>query len=98
LPTTGPDIPAPERYQQRVLRRSRKYSLLPQALVAGLLVLLVWEMLRVNVNSDLRAEFPWRVTLLGVDTTASIVAAFIGVIIARGQFARAIQPTLGSLP
>jgi hypothetical protein len=48
------------------------------------------------MSEDLRQEFPWRIAFMGVDTTATITAAFVGVIIARGQFARAIQPTLGS--
>src|SRR5512140_2640101 len=84
-----------ERYRQRTLRRNPRYSLLPLIAVTLLLALLAWEVVRSNVDEQLRRQYPWRLSFLGVETTATLAAAFIGLMVARGQFARTVRPTIG---
>jgi len=89
------DVLRSVRYRQRTLRRNPRYVLAPVVGITVLLGLLLWEVLRDNVDEPVRHTYPWRLTFLGVDTTATLAAAFIGLVVARGQFARTVRPTLG---
>jgi len=90
-----PNLQQPGRYRQRTLRRNPRYSLLPLVAIALLLVLLAWEVLRKNLDLRMQGQYPWRLTFLGVDTTATLAAVLIGLIVARGQFVRTVRPTIG---
>jgi hypothetical protein len=84
-----------DRYQQRVLKRNRKYYLYPLFGLTLLCLLLVWEVVRQNVSPADQLRFPWRVTFLGVSTTASLAAGLAALILARNQFAHTVAPNLG---
>lgn len=80
---------------QRVVRRSRTFVVLPTCVFAVLLCDLVWELVRANVDTSSAGAWPWRFTLLGVPSAAALAGAIGSLILARGQFARSVRPSLG---
>lgn len=85
------------RYRQRLVRRSPTYSRLPVLILILLAGLLAWEITRVNVPSPAQISgLPWRVSLVGVDTAATLTGGLAALIAARNQFAVAGRPHLGT--
>ncbi|WP_141983294.1 hypothetical protein [Saccharothrix saharensis] len=80
---------------QRVVRRSRTFVVLPISVFAVLLGDLCWEITRVNVDASSQAGLPWRITLLGVPAAAALTGLVGSLVLARGQFARSVRPSLG---
>lgn len=65
--------------------------MLPSAILILLVLMLGWEVTRQNVNSTI---WPWTISLLGVSATATLAGVFASLLIARGQFARSMRPSL----
>ena len=91
------DRVAADRYQpgQHVTHRNRLFVLVPSLILAVLLALLGWEVVRINLSEAARQEMPWQLTFLGVAPAASLSGVFAGLLLARGQFARSVRPALG---
>lgn len=81
-------------YTQKLVRRNKKFSLLPRIILAVLLLLLVWEIILVNLSDDFNG---WKFSLLGITSTASLCGVFITLIIVREQFAWTMRPNLSWL-
>lgn len=82
-------------YRQRVIRRSFRYSVLPGWGLLFLLLLLGWEIIKENMIDGSARNFPFNITLLGVGITANLTGGLAALLLARGQFARSIRPTIG---
>lgn len=77
--------------RQIVIRRNWRFSIVPGAILAILVPILCWEILRQNVC---RSTWPWTITLLGVAPAATLTGIFASLLIAREQFARSMRPNL----
>ncbi|WP_369265220.1 hypothetical protein [Streptomyces sp. R35] len=55
---------------------------------------LIWETVKVNLDKDLRTEWPWRFALLEPSTCAAIVTLLVGVIVTRAQLSMTMHPVL----
>lgn len=60
----------------------------------GALAILVAELVRANLSAEVQSEWPWKLRLLGVSTTASLLAATLIALLARDQYARSVAPML----
>ncbi|MGW2281762.1 hypothetical protein [Streptomyces sp. NPDC001770] len=78
------------------MRRSPLLFVTPLVLLGALIVLLVWETLRVNVSAGARETWPWRLHLLDMEVLGSLLAVALGAVLARAQYARSTRPHLGS--
>ncbi|MFD7616319.1 hypothetical protein [Streptomyces sp. NPDC059802] len=63
-------------------------------LLSFALVNLIWEIIKANLDSDIRGEWPWRLTVLDASTCAAIVALLTGIIVTRSQLSQTMQPVL----
>jgi len=70
------------------------FVVLPAAVLVLVFADLVWEVVRSNVAIGAKPGWPWRFSVLGVATAASIVGVLGGLILAREQFARSVRPAL----
>lgn len=77
--------------RQRLVRRNWRFSLLPGVILALLLVVLGWEILRQNMGPT---EWPWSITILGIAPAATLCGVFASLLLAREQFARSMRPNL----
>ncbi|WBB92705.1 hypothetical protein [Verrucosispora sp. WMMC514] len=80
--------------QQRIRKRSALFVWAPIAALVVVLTTLVWEVVRLNVDDSSRSQWPLRLTLLPIDTAATLSAAIGGLILARAQFAQTQRPTI----
>ena len=80
-----------EAVKQRVVRKSRAFSLLPIVILHIVMLDLAWEILRQFMETD---KWPWSITFLGVTPAASLCGVFAALVFARGQFARSVRPSL----
>lgn len=80
-----------EAARQHIVSRNWRFSLLPRMTLVLLVIVLCWEILRLNIGSK---QFPWCLQLLGVAPAATLSGVFAGLILAREQFARSLRPNL----
>ncbi|MFI9629792.1 hypothetical protein [Streptomyces sp. NPDC052042] len=80
---------------QRRIRRSPLLFAVPLVLLALLVAVLVWEVVRANMSPGARAEWPWRLQLLDGDVLGSVLAVAAGAVLARAQYARTVRPYVG---
>jgi hypothetical protein len=81
--------------QQRVVRRNRLFVLVPSIILAVLLAVLAWEIMRTNMSDAARQHLPWKVSFLGISSAASLSGVFAALLLARSQFARSVRPVIG---
>ncbi|MFJ9108596.1 hypothetical protein [Streptomyces sp. NPDC102283] len=81
---------------QRRIRRSPLLFTAPLALLAILILILVWEAVRANIAPGSRDDWPWRLQLLDTEALGSLLAVAVGAVLARAQYARTVHPCLGS--
>jgi hypothetical protein len=86
MPGVGRDAPGARRGVTAV-RLVRSSAVL-------LLVVLILEIVRANLSAATRDEWPWRLRLLGVPTTAALLTALVIALLARDQYARSVAPVL----
>ncbi|MHA6759525.1 hypothetical protein [Streptacidiphilus sp. PAMC 29251] len=79
---------------QHRISRSRLLFIVPLVLLGFLLCLLTWAVVSANVNPSMRKEWPWRLTLLDVESLSNILAVTTGLIFARAQYARTVCPII----
>lgn len=79
---------------QRRIRRNRVFFAVPLAFLGVAGVLLIWAVLQANMAPAAKKSWPWRLTLLDVQTAGNAVVVTTGLVLARAQYARAVRPTL----
>lgn len=84
-----------EELNQRVIRREFKSWLGPQLLLGALLINLIWEILKSNLEPQLRHEWPWRLIVLDRSTTATLAGIAATLILTRSQLSKSMHPSLG---
>lgn len=77
------------------MRRSPLLFTAPLALLALLVLVLLWETVRANVSPEARGDWPWRLQLLDTEALGSLLAVATGAVLARAQYARTVRPYLG---
>lgn len=78
-----------------IIRRSRIFVLLP-SIILGLLVLnLIWDIIKINLDPGVIKQWPWRFNLLDISTCATLAGIVAGLLLTRAQFARSIRPAIG---
>lgn len=82
------------RWIQRRVSTSNKTLRLPRALLSFALVDLTWEIVKANLSSHVRGDWPWRLTVLDASTCAAVVALLTGIIVTRSQLSQTMQPVL----
>ncbi|WP_433528879.1 hypothetical protein ACQPYA_21430 [Micromonospora sp. CA-263727] len=78
-----------------VVRRSPIFVALPVAIMCLLATNFVWESVRENVAETALAQWPLRFSLMDRPSTANLLGLFGGLMLARAQYARSIQPNFG---
>lgn len=84
-----------EAFAQRLVKRNFWFSGLVRFLMAALIVILVWEIIRQNLDAAIQSHFPWRIHILETSASASLLGVFTALWLAREQFARTVRPALG---
>jgi hypothetical protein len=79
----------------RVIRRSRLFFTVPIIIITVTGANLIWETIRANLDSGTLATWPFRFTILGDSTTATVLAVFVSLFMGRLQWARALRPSVG---
>lgn len=77
--------------RQRLIKKNWRFSALPLIILVLLVGDLVWEVVRLYMPIG---EWPWKFTILGVSTSATLAGVFASLILAREQFARTMRPNL----
>ncbi|WP_257141861.1 hypothetical protein [Streptomyces sp. sk226] len=77
------------------MRRSPLLFTVPLALLALLVLILLWEAVRANVPPGAEDDWPWRLRLLDMEALGSLLAVATGAVLARAQYARTVRPYLG---
>jgi hypothetical protein len=86
---TGPRLDSPRH------RRSVSPAIRSVTAVAWVTaVLLVAEIVRANLSAGQQSRWPWRLRLLGIPTTASLLATALVTLLVRDQLARSVAPLL----
>jgi hypothetical protein len=86
-----------ERYgSARVISRSRLFFTVPIIIISVLSANFIWDAVRINVNVRTATEWPLRFTILGISTTATVLAIFAGLFMGRLQWAHTLRPHIGS--
>jgi len=88
----GPD--QSENEQRRVGRNLVLFTI-PLILVSVLSVVLIWEIVRINLGDTTKTHWPWRLTLLDLQSVSNMLALTAGLAFARAQYARAVRPLIG---
>lgn len=79
--------------QRRVSARGTTL-LLPRVLLGAALADLAWEIVKANLDSPVREEWPWRLVLLDASTCAALVALLTGILVTRSQLSQTMRPVL----
>lgn len=77
------------------LHRNTIFFALPLALFGISALLLIWSVLRLNIPTTFRTEWPWRLQLLDVQSATTVAAITGGLIFARAQYATSVRPMIG---
>ncbi len=80
-----------ENARQRIVKRNWKFFFIPMLILILLLSDLTWEIVRSNMTTTI---CPWKFTLLGVTSSATLSGVFASLLIARGQFAMSMRPNI----
>ncbi|MFI6960288.1 hypothetical protein [Streptomyces sp. NPDC050255] len=82
-------------WDQRRISTSGRTLRWPRALLLFALLDLTWEIVKANLNTPVRDDWPWRLTVLDASTCAAVVALLAGIIVTRTQLSQTMQPVLG---
>ncbi|WP_213012973.1 hypothetical protein [Paractinoplanes toevensis] len=80
---------------QRVIRRRRAFYAGPISALLIASIFLAWEVVRQNLPTDLIAHWPWKLRLLDLQSSATIVTFLALFMITRAQYAQTIMPIIG---
>jgi hypothetical protein len=79
----------------KLVKRNGIFVRLP-GVVLGLLILnLVWDIIKINLNSEFVKRWPWRFTLLDISTCAALAGIVAGLLLTRAQFSMSVRPAVG---
>ncbi|MET7303985.1 hypothetical protein [Embleya sp. NPDC005575] len=67
---------------------------LPAVVLVCVVVDLVWEVVKANLDRGVREEWPWRFTVLDTSACAAIVALLGGIVVTRIQLSHTLRPVL----
>jgi hypothetical protein len=81
--------------RQRVIRRNRVFVLVPIGAILASAVLMGWEILRLNLSDVTRSRWPWRLTLLDLQSAATIFTVLVALLLTRSQYAQVARPMIG---
>ncbi|MGC5396569.1 hypothetical protein ACPXCP_12540 [Streptomyces sp. DT20] len=81
-------------WDQRRISTSGRTLRWPRAFLVFALVDLTWEIVKANLNANVRDDWPWRLTVLDASTCAAVVALLAGIIVTRSQLSQTMQPAL----
>jgi hypothetical protein len=81
--------------EQRTIHRSPLFVWLPVFVVGLLCCNAIWEIVRLNIPTVSGMGWPYRLSLLPLDTTVSLGAAIGALGLARAQFAMTKRPSIG---
>ena len=79
---------------QRLIRRNPSVTRPIGAMIALVATVLVFEIVVANVPEGWRGDWPWRLRLLGIPASASLLAALIALWVGRDPVARPFVPML----
>jgi len=68
---------------------------IPVCLLGLLLLMMLWEIVRANLDADVRKTGIWSLSLLDRQSVASLLAVSMGLIFARAQYAWTVRPLIG---
>lgn len=77
------------------VKRHRGLDVWPVRLLAVLLAVLLWEVLRQNMPPSWVGHWPWKLTLLGVAPSAALAGGLLALVATRRQLTLTVQPHLG---
>ena len=80
---------------QLLVKRNFWFSGILKVAVVVLAAILLWQIVRQNVDPQMRSQYPWRLHILETSTAASLAGAFAALLLTREQFARSVRPALG---
>ncbi|NAS22871.1 hypothetical protein GT755_14370 [Herbidospora sp. NEAU-GS84] len=83
-----------ENWDQRVIKRDVKSWLGPRLILAALLINLIWEIIKNNLDPDIRKQWPWRLIILDLSATATLAGIIATLILARIQLSKSTHPYL----
>jgi len=78
--------------RQRIIKSNWLFKVLPGIVLAVLLAVLVWELIRSNKGEH--PTWPWTISLLGVGPAAQMALAVATLMLARAQYASSVRPNL----
>lgn len=77
------------------IRRNRVFVWLPSVILGILVLNLIWDIIKINLDSEVAARWPWRFNLLDVPTSATLVGIVAGLLLTRAQFSKSVSPAIG---
>lgn len=77
------------------VERHRGLDVWPVRLLAFLVAVLVWAILRENLPPSWVSRWPWKLTLLGAAPAAALVGGLLALIATRRQLTLTVEPHLG---
>ncbi|WP_449065790.1 hypothetical protein [Planomonospora algeriensis] len=81
-------------YSQRLIKRSPISQIGARILLPFLLLNLTWEIVKNNLDPPLKKEWPWRLIILDLPTTATLAGIFAAAMIARAQLAKTMNMSI----
>ncbi|GAA2867651.1 hypothetical protein Acy02nite_09890 [Actinoplanes cyaneus] len=85
---------APLGRTQRIVKRNWTLSVLPWLALGVAGVMLIWEIVRQNLPEAVRAQWPWRLQLLDLESGATVVTVVAALTLTRMQYAQAVRPSI----
>jgi hypothetical protein len=79
----------------KIIRRNKVFVWLPTAILGILGLNLTWDLIKINLDSEVIRQWPWRLNLLDVPTSATLVGIIAGLLLARAQFSKSMSPAIG---
>jgi len=84
-----------EQYFQRRVSAISFNFIIPKIVLGALILDIAWEIFKENISLRMQRDWPWRINLLNLSTSATVAGILISIIVARAQFSRSISPALG---
>lgn len=81
------------RVQTRV-HRNTLFFIVPIVLFVISFLLLLWSIIRLNISDSVRAEWPWKVQFLDIQSATTAATISGGLVFARAQYATAVRPMI----
>jgi hypothetical protein len=82
----------PPRHLQQLVRPDPRVRVRIIAAAAFLSVNAIWEMVKRNLEASMLLRWPWRLTLLDLAPSVTLLSAVVGLWFARSQLSKSLQP------